>query len=210
MPQAAAGISTHSQASSPISETLLPLVPAESIPSISANHPELKTPSSDSKIETKAKHQFQCTFCHIELCEKSWKRHEESQHLPQSEYVCMPSQTSLRGNRCMFCHTRFSLVELFKIHHQACRHRISDCLKRSIEDRTFSRKDHLMQHLDQFHRRATLAKEDLDTFVRTSATAREREWHCGFCGEKLANWDVRARHVAKHFREGLTMSSWKS
>lgn len=34
-------------------------------------------------------------------------------------------------------------------------------------------------------------------------------WNCGFCGETLSHWDERAKHIAKHFREGKTMDDWK-
>ena len=32
---------------------------------------------------------------------------------------------------------------------------------------------------------------------------------CGFCGEDLSTWDQREKHIANHFKEGLTMESWK-
>jgi len=37
----------------------------------------------------------------------------------------------------------------------------------------------------------------------------EQDWFCGFCAETLHGWDVRATHIAAHFRAGLTMESWK-
>lgn len=34
------------------------------------------------------------------------------------------------------------------------------------------------------------------------------KWTCGFCGEELDNWERRGRHIARHFREGMTMKGW--
>lgn len=39
---------------------------------------------------------------------------------------------------------------------------------------------------------------------------RDHSWKCGFCGQLLTTWDVRAKHIAKHFRDGFTMDNWSS
>ena len=147
---------------------------------------------------------FQCTFCKIKIGEKSWKRHEESQHYSTREWTCMPNGMPVAWpsatGTCMFCGT---LVHATEIHN--C-HRIHDCLSRPKEERTFQRKDKLVQHLNQFHS----AMLDESVLKAWESKARDQSWKCGFCGQLLTTWDVRAKHIAKHFRDGFTMDHWSS
>ena len=148
---------------------------------------------------------FQCTFCKIEIAEKSWKRHEESLHYCPRKWMCMPNGMpfvwlSPDTGTCMFCGT---LVHATEAHD--C-HRIHDCLSRPDHERTFQRKDKLVQHLNQFHG-VTLDESALKAW---ESKARDQSWKCGFCGKLLTTWDVRAKHIAKHFRDGFTMKDWFS
>ncbi|KAK2752857.1 hypothetical protein FQN55_005991 [Onygenales sp. PD_40] len=34
-------------------------------------------------------------------------------------------------------------------------------------------------------------------------------WNCGFCDFLLQSWDERQNHIAEHFKEGVTVASWK-
>ena len=154
----------------------------------------------------KARPSFQCTFCHMQLTEKSWKRHEESQHLPQREWTCMPHAQPIKeptsGNaECVFC----GMPNLGTHQRHDCS-RILECLARSYEDRTFSRKDKLVQHLRQYH-----GVEMDSSIIDAWATGEpiDQSWKCGFCGEMLPSWEIRAKHIAKHFREGYDMTLWK-
>jgi hypothetical protein len=147
---------------------------------------------------------FQCTFCHIKLSPKSWKRHEESQHLPKRQWVCMPHNQSFVQAECVFCgESYFSSLQS-----ATCKHRVSDCLKRSLETRTFTRKDKLVQHIKSFHG-SSIEEEVLDAWS-SSTSNYERQWDCGFCDARLDSWDGRAKHIAAHFRQGKDMSMWQS
>ncbi|KAF2489641.1 hypothetical protein BU16DRAFT_161590 [Lophium mytilinum] len=151
---------------------------------------------------------FQCTFCSQELTEKAWRRHEETQHLPRTKWVCGFDPTTVMERpwnlTCLLCPKSSPGFEHYQLHHPE----VVDCLQKPKEDRTFYRKDHLAQHFTNVHNAqlngvtADLSKQEIDYSNQT--------WNCGFCGEILATWDVRARHIAAHFRNGSHMSQWDS
>ena len=148
---------------------------------------------------------FQCTFCHLQLTEKSWKRHEESQHLPQREWTCMPHAQPIIGptagqTECVFCGTPG--LGTYRGHDCS---RILECLGRSYADRTFSRKDKLVQHLRQYHG-VEMSSSVVDAWETGEPI--NQTWECGFCGAMLHTWETRAKHIAKHFRQGYDMSLW--
>ena len=149
---------------------------------------------------------FQCTFCHEQLRPKSWKRHEESQHLPQKQYTCMPFGLPIASgtSNCVFCGAFCQDEE----HNILCSRRVFDCLQRPLDERTFGRRDKLVQHIRTFHY-CNVEKHVLETW---SSTARDYTlvFDCGFCDERNMTWKTRAAHIASHFRDGMTMSSWKS
>lgn len=55
--------------------------------------------------EWKSPNLYQCTFCWKRMSSKSWKRHEESQHLPRRKWTCMPLDEACFGvdHSCVFC-----------------------------------------------------------------------------------------------------------
>lgn len=152
---------------------------------------------------------FQCTLCGINLSSKSWKRHEETKHLPQVVWTCMATGpvietidavTGQLKRTCGFC---FDDVE------RDCLrlHRIQECLSRPSEQRTFFRKEHLRQHFRNFHPAAKLNDEVAERW-KSRPSYSSWVWQCGFCGETLTDWNARARHISRHFLDGLTMESW--
>lgn len=153
---------------------------------------------------------WQCTFCQQYLTPKSWRRHEETQHRPKYQWVCLatgprlafPSPTS-PVSLCAFC----SLQDPSEEHFSTC-HRILECSKKPEGDRTFGRPDHLRQHMKNFHK-ASLKDHVRDKWRRDGPGKNTNEgWLCGFCGDELKTWDVRETHIANHFKDGLTMASW--
>src|SRR5205085_1340989 len=114
----------------------------------------------------------------------------------------VPCISALTGNECVFC----GISEIDSTHHKTCAHRVADCLDRPLKERVYSRKDHFIQHIKQFHH--ANADEKFEYMWSSDLNCNEREWKCGFCGEKLMGWDTRATHIAMHFRQGLGMSSW--
>jgi hypothetical protein len=168
----------------------------------------------NSQLPETPKPTFQCTFCHVKLSEKAWRRHEESQHVPRRQWTCMPlehpfllySYYHSGVSYCCLCNATCSGIQ--PEHMKICPKRASGCLARSVEERTFHRKDHLVQHLKRFHN-TTLTESQISLWEAEN-TQLNRQWGCGFCGEILPNWNERATHIAAHFRQGLDMSVWGS
>jgi hypothetical protein len=155
---------------------------------------------------------YQCTVCSAEFTSPySWKRHEESRCLSRRLWSCLgqgwcidnknsDSQTQI----CVFCGT----INPPEDHIDTCRHRIGECLARPSEARYFNRKDYLKRHLVEFHQ-VNILDQILDRWESSTEQSQvEKDWTCGFCGEVLLGWDIRATHIAKHYREGLDMSAW--
>ncbi|KAF2476906.1 uncharacterized protein BDR25DRAFT_192869, partial [Lindgomyces ingoldianus] len=182
---------------------------------------------------------WQCTFCLRPLVPKSWRRHEETQHRPRSQWTCMlygprlsfpprsnttltttpnaASNTSPTSNSNSTSYCAFCLAPSPSESHFLTHHRIPDCAKRSPKERTFFRPDHLRQHVRNFHgaRLLDIAQVRWKTGARDEHGEGEGDaeggkgWICGFCGERLRSWDRRETHVAGHFKEGWTMADWR-
>jgi len=161
---------------------------------------------------------FQCTFCHSGLSEKAWRRHEESQHVLRRQWTCMwnsdpfvPSPSCDSLSICVMCRLTIRVNSEFSSkedHIKTCSNRVADCLDRSAEERTYSRKDHLVQHVQQFHN-TTLNRSEVDRWESVNEKL-NRPWGCGFCGAILPDWNTREAHIAVHFRQGLNMNDWDS
>ncbi|OCK92676.1 uncharacterized protein K441DRAFT_678823 [Cenococcum geophilum 1.58] len=153
---------------------------------------------------------FQCTFC-LKRCKNSyeWKRHEGT-HVVARTWTCMPENVATKGNGCVFCDLKFpSLAHLGE-------HNIHVCLKKALPARTFARKDHLKQHIEQVH----LPGQDngfsnLDEILdRWSRDADESEFAsgvlwCGFCSTSFKSWGERVKHISSHFKAGAKMVDWR-
>jgi Homeobox KN domain len=147
---------------------------------------------------------FQCTFCHIQISSKSWRRHEEETHFPQRYWTCMRSGALVErdgGQFCTFCGDATAKGACLKDH------QTSVCVEKPEEQRRFFRKQHLAQHLKNSHGVAPL-REEVASAWSTKIECPNYVWECGFCREKLQTWDVRQHHLARHFREGKRMDSW--
>ena len=156
---------------------------------------------------------FQRTWCWTGFTEKSdWRRHEESQHAPQTEWVCMPEgpkSSDFEPPLCLFCRFPYPSEA-----HLRQNHEISSCLSRPLKDRKFDRKDHLVQHLFRWHGTAVANDAFLAGTISRwqrpiQAPGLERLWDCGFCEVRGMTWDQRYVHVAKHMKGGLNMCSWQ-
>ncbi|KAF2834983.1 hypothetical protein M501DRAFT_1034803 [Patellaria atrata CBS 101060] len=150
---------------------------------------------------------YQCTFCPRDFAQKyDWRRHEESVHLPQTEWVCMPNGPAIRGEPsgptcgfCAFCDLPNPPADHFDTHNCA------GCLQLPLISRTFTRKDKLLQHANQVHKTPQLSRH-------------MQEWHrpvsrsihlcCGLCGLALPTWSARIDHIASHFQSEIDMSFW--
>lgn len=148
---------------------------------------------------------FQCTFCTETFRTKhDWQRHEKSLHLSLERWVCAPEgprvlnpETGIMS--CVFC----GIANPDDAHIDSHNH--SACQERSIEERTFYRKDHLNQHLRLVHN-----VKFLDWAMKPWKIATpEIRSRCGFCGIIMDSWTIRVDHLAEHFKTGYSMADWK-
>lgn len=157
------------------------------------------------RTDSQAKHVriFLCTFCCDTFTKKhDWMRHEKSLHLNLEQWVCAPfggaviSPISGRTH-CAYCNMLDPTMEHLQQHnHSAC--------GSGGQQRTFQRKDHLVQHLRGLHQLNTLPIIDNWRLEPPVVVSR-----CGFCNTALQSWKFRADHLSQHFRDGKTMADWE-
>jgi hypothetical protein len=145
---------------------------------------------------------FQCTFCTDSFATKyDWQRHEKSLHLALEKWTCAPHGGIVRENDkllCAFCRQ----VDPDEDHLEA--HNFSTCQEKSIQERTFYRKDHLNQHLRLMHNAKLGGWMD-----QWKSTISEIISRCGFCGITFYTWKDRVDHVAAHYKGGNQISQWR-
>jgi hypothetical protein len=148
---------------------------------------------------------FQCTFCTETFRTKhDWQRHEKSLHLSLERWVCSPNGTTFISPEtgiaaCVFC----GVAQPDEAHVES--HNFTACQERTIEERTFYRKDHLRQHLKLVHD-VKFLPGPMENWKVDSPQIRSR---CGFCGIVMDSWTIRIDHLAEHFKTGKTMADWK-
>ncbi|OLN97292.1 Homeobox protein 4-like protein 1 [Colletotrichum chlorophyti] len=163
-------------------------------------HDDKKTPLA-APLKT-----FQCTFCTETFRTKhDWQRHEKSLHLSLERWVCAPDGPALlhpETNQvsCVFC----GEANPDSAHIESHNH--SACQERTLEERTFYRKDHLKQHLRLVHNVNKFVDWSMTAWKVATPQIRSR---CGFCGIVMDTWSIRVDHLAEHFKTGNTMADWK-
>lgn len=146
---------------------------------------------------------FQCTFCTDTFPAKyDWQRHEKSLHLALERWTCCPDGGTFvvpaSGCRhCVFCQAENPTVEHVETHN------FLQCQEKTLQERTFYRKDHLRQHLKLLH--GTKFQPCMEAWKSTTTEVKSR---CGFCPSIFSTWQQRADHLAAHFRNGSEMSQW--
>ncbi|KAK7183311.1 hypothetical protein DPSP01_000565 [Paraphaeosphaeria sporulosa] len=141
---------------------------------------------------------YQCTFCTIDFEQKyDWKRHEESVHFPQKEWVCMPNGP-VEDSTCVFC----DLGNVDEEHLKS--HKCIACAEAPRELRTFQRKDKLAQHIKQVH--GCQPPKAIKNWC--SPIERNVLLLCGFCSLPLPDWKSRADHLSTHFTSSIPMTLW--
>lgn len=146
---------------------------------------------------------FQCTFCTDSFPAKyDWQRHEKSLHLALERWTCCPDggmmTDPLTGvQQCAFCREANPSLDHLESHN------FTACQEKTLQERTFYRKDHLSQHLKLMHN--TKVQSHMDKW---KSTTNEIHSSCGFCPSKFTTWQQRADHLAAHFRNGSDMSQW--
>lgn len=150
---------------------------------------------------TQTEHRYQCTFCTNTFATKyDWSRHERSVHLSLESWICTPelAETWFANDHCKLC--GLSSPPLSHIE----THEFDICATRPHSERTFSRKDHLRQHLRKFHHCTTLPNVEVCRVESNNVQSR-----CGFCGIGLMTWTARTDHLAEHFKAGWRMAQWE-
>ncbi|EHY53478.1 hypothetical protein HRR83_003683 [Exophiala dermatitidis] len=148
---------------------------------------------------------FQCTFCTDSFPAKyDWQRHEKSLHLALERWTCCPNGgtmiDALTGVEiCAFCREANPTADHLETHN------FTACQEKTVQERTFYRKDHLSQHLKLMHN--AKLQSHMDTW---KSTTNEIKSSCGFCPSKFTTWQQRADHLAAHFRNGADMSMWSN
>ncbi|KAK6002196.1 hypothetical protein QM012_001834 [Aureobasidium pullulans] len=147
---------------------------------------------------------FQCTFCCDTFKNKfDWCRHEKSLHLNPEQWVCTPD------GEVVTCPSSGDLLCAYCLVHQPSKehlesHNSTACAYKSIESRSFKRKDHLIQHLRLVHKVDIIPA--IGEWKPPELPIKSR---CGFCSTEMSDWKARADHLSKHFREGKKMLDWR-
>ena len=146
---------------------------------------------------------FQCTFCADAFPAKyDWQRHEKSLHLALERWTCCPNGATttvpLTGlQHCVFCQE----VQPTPEHLEA--HSFLACHEKTLQERTFYRKDHLRQHLKLAH--GVKFEHWMEAWKSQTTEIKSR---CGFCPSVFSTWQARVDHLAAHFKNGADMSQW--
>ncbi|KAJ5375032.1 Homeodomain [Penicillium concentricum] len=150
---------------------------------------------------------YQCTFCTQSFKKKhDWARHEKSVHLTLDSWICTPNLNEvqqafeLQSSGCPFCDVLFPTTAHWE------EHEFHICAEKPAQERSFSRKDYLWQHLRKFHSCTKAPIADLEAWRGSGANVESR---CGFCGCSLSTWSARAEHLAAHFKKGSRMDQWE-
>ncbi|RYN55340.1 hypothetical protein AA0118_g8833 [Alternaria tenuissima] len=149
---------------------------------------------------------FQCTFCVETFKTKyDWQRHEKALHLSLEQWICAPEGPRIpvsarqEDQFCTFC-GKLSPDDTHLDEHQ-----YSACQARDEIERSFYRKDHLVQHLRLVHKVDT-TYVPLDRWKTSTLDIQSR---CGFCSLVMHTWTERVNHLGEHFKAGATMAQWQ-
>jgi hypothetical protein len=164
---------------------------------------------------------YMCTFhCGKRFKRKyDWMRHEEAVHFPRATWVCCASEVPSLKN-CPYCSTESPDVSHLE------GHGFDACKARSLEQRTFYRRDNFVAHIHKVHgngdkhpttrfgclKNSGYGCSDLaDKWKRQAPPISPDDpvLKCGFCGVRLSTWETRRDHLSNHFMlENRDVSSW--
>lgn len=151
-------------------------------------------------------------FCTFPGCTKrflnrfGWERHEEAVHSNPTHWICYFKQSaSFVLEDCLMCAESNVTLEHVKEHFSAC-------AARALSERTFFRKDQLVQHI---RRHVSLSikwppipNALLQIWKKDNPDLDRSSLHCGFCGMTFMTWKDRTDHVSAHLSEGVCKAAW--
>ncbi|OAX82116.1 hypothetical protein ACJ72_03530 [Emergomyces africanus] len=145
---------------------------------------------------------FQCTFCADSFSTKyDWQRHEKSLHLALEKWICTPhgGVATINGAVvCAFCKSPNPDADHLESHN------FNACQEKSVQERTFYRKDHLSQHLRLMH--SVKFGAWMESWKSATTEIRSR---CGFCSSIFNTWKERVDHLTAHYKAGTDISQWQ-
>jgi Homeobox KN domain len=158
---------------------------------------------------------YQCTFCHSPFKKRhDWIRHEQSVHVPFLEtYTCEDPSVSHHLQSLQVWRLNKSSPECTlcgqpspdTLHFES--HDFTSCSERHVSERSFTRKDHLWQHLHKFHRCRKWEGWSLDLDI-WRCRQDQIQSRCGFCNYNMDSWAQRMKHLAEHFKQGARTEEW--
>lgn len=169
--------------------------------------------------EYKRSSRWICTFCQKQSTGQwEWERHESTHAPPAIKWICMPDGLAVEDDKCLFCGQDSPDDAHLEGHH------VRECLQSPLDDRTFTRKDHLKSHMARVHKSEAYGVRSLmwqcsDEIhsVLQDWSRRSEPWEyedsmiwCGFCCTSLPDWTSRLEHVGSHLKKGQHMSAWQS
>ncbi|KAL2127072.1 hypothetical protein VTI74DRAFT_11375 [Chaetomium olivicolor] len=172
---------------------------------LSEGRPRSRSRRRRPRRRSAAENPYQCTFCVDSFKKKhDWVRHEKTVHLSLESWICSVGLgiLDLAGSEalpCDFC----SASPLTESHFST--HEFDVCADRPLSERSFRRKDHLIQHFRKFHHCTTIPAFRVEACRIVSNEVQSR---CGFCQLVMPTWAARADHLAEHFKNGQRMADW--
>lgn len=156
---------------------------------------------SSQQAKSRGARIFQCTFCtDTFLAKYDWQRHEKSLHLGLERWTCCPTGPIIEVHgkgHCVFCGDESPTQAHLESHN------FTACQEKTLQERTFYRKDHLRQHLKLSH--GTKFDPWMEAWKSTTTQVKSK---CGFCPQIFSTWMQRADHLSAHFRNGSDMREW--
>lgn len=140
-----------------------------------------------------------------------WTRHEEAVHYQPYQWICCLEETfEEEFGQCFICGQSNVIFG-----HIATEH-FTSCVGKDETERTFYRRDQLIQHIKGSHSFDTsdlhgeYALTDLACHWEVSSPPSPdiRTLTCGVCGITCKTWKARQDHVFQHLRSGICKQSW--
>lgn len=177
---------------------------------------EVQTLESSSPNNKKRPAPYYCSWptCNAQFQFRSeWTRHEEAVHYQPYQWICCLEDTYEKPfGQCFICGRSEATIG-----HIATEH-FTSCFNKTRAERTFYRRDQLIQHIKGTH---SFSRRPMDIHGEYVLTDLARHWEvasapcpdiprltCGFCGTICKTWQARQDHVSKHLQSGICKQSW--
>lgn len=136
-----------------------------------------KHPYADPKKGGKTA-KFACVFCKTP-CKilYEWRRHEESAHVSPIEFICEDLEPMCINVKCVYCGMGDKSWGKGRQHLYANANHKPACYQKTEAERTFTRKDHLVQHIRYVHNAPNFSMDDRERMNGPGWSKRKRDLH---------------------------------